>query len=182
MNRFPYQIGVLGNYRPYLSKLSTTIEKRFSDLGLADSDFQIVEPGQIRTRERKAPFAAIYFGTRGFQSSDDLLCQDIIEDSLVILPVVDDLNDFSLQVPKSIAGINGLLRDPADTNLNREVAILLEGFRLLRADRRLFIRELIHVPLLSNFTRNLINADSTFFLISTACPQEKTFSQLYGID
>ena len=139
MTTFPYQIGLIGNYAPHLTAISRTIEKLFADLGYTNADFAVLEQEKIVDRQKKSPFAAMYFGSMGYASTDEKLLKEIIQESLVILPIVDTLNQYAKQVPPSLAGINGVERDTSDELFVRDVSTLLEGFRLLRSERRLFI-------------------------------------------
>lgn len=129
----------MGDYRRHESQLRSTFEQRFEDLGYQSRDYRLLLGEEIASRERRAPFAVMYFGHDGAQNEDTSLLEDIISDSSVLLPIVDDLSDFSTKVHPTIRHINGVQIDPADPEFERDVGTIVENFRLLRKDRRLFI-------------------------------------------
>jgi hypothetical protein len=129
----------MGNYEPYEEKLRTTFNRRFQDLGYRSNDFRVLCGYEISERERRAPFAAIYFGHDKPENDDPELLKDVLSDSAVLLPIVDDISKFSALVPRAIKHINGVQLDPGDPDFERDVGTVVENFRLLRKDRRLFI-------------------------------------------
>ena len=40
--RFPYQIGLLGQFAPHQTAIEATIRNRFADLGLESSDYRVL--------------------------------------------------------------------------------------------------------------------------------------------
>ena len=139
MSNFPYQIGIIGDYGPHQAAVRTTIETRFSDLGLSNADYRVLLGRDIEGRDRRAPFAAVFFGYKGARSVAHPELLDALADSAVILPVVDDLRLFSKSIPPELRHINGLERSANDPTFEIVVSNILENFRLLRRDRRLFI-------------------------------------------
>ena len=139
MSSFPYQIGLLGNYEPFRVKIEKTLSQKFGELGFQDSDYVILAGEQINDRNRVGPFAAIYFGYEGANESQDHALDSVLEDSVVVLPIVDSLDHYHAQVPVSLRGVNGVARDSNDHEFHRDVGTVLENFRLLRQERRLFI-------------------------------------------
>ncbi|MCY4261247.1 MAG: toll/interleukin-1 receptor domain-containing protein [Rhodobacteraceae bacterium] len=139
MSDFPYQIGLLGDCGRYKERLRSTFEQRFEDLGFQLSDFRLLCGTGIAKRNRRAPFAAMYFGHDDAHNDNAELLEDVLSDSPVVLPVVDDLSNFSAKVHPLIWPINGVEIDPHDTGFERDVGAVIESFRLLRKDRRLFV-------------------------------------------
>lgn len=139
MSKFPYQVGLLGEYRQHEKQLRETLDRRFQDLGYKSDDFSVLCGDEVLNRERRAPFAAIYFGHDGAPSEDTRLVVDVLKDSAVLLPIVDDIKRFSSCVPSELRHINGVQVDPSDPGFERDVGTIIESFRLLRKDRRLFI-------------------------------------------
>ena len=64
---------------------------------------------------------------------------DLIADSAVILPIVPLLIQASRFIPPSLSHINCLEASATKPNIERIVTVLMENFRLLRSERRLFI-------------------------------------------
>jgi hypothetical protein len=139
MLRFPYQVGLFGDFDPHEAKIRATIVRRFQDLGYEHTDVSILSGEEIRLRERRAPFAALFIGRDQSIYNDSPLASDILQDSVVILPLVEDLSKFSSSVPESLRHINGRQIDPNDPQFERDTNTVIENFRLLRKDRRLFI-------------------------------------------
>ncbi len=139
MSSFQYQIGLMGDYHRSKDQLEITFERRFNDLGYQSGDFHLLYGEEIFKRERRAPFAVMYFGHEKAQSEDTDLLQDILADSIVLLPIVEDLSKFSTLVHPLIKHINGIQLDYMDQAFERDVGTILENFLLLRKDRRLFI-------------------------------------------
>ncbi len=132
-------MGLLGDYASHKDSIEATVRARFADLGLQPSDFKIMLGTEVASRERKAPFAAIFFGYAGANLVPHPELDDILSDSVVVLPIVDSLQNYAATVPAQLARINGVERDWNDKGFERDVATILENFRLLRQDRRLFI-------------------------------------------
>ena len=139
MSSFPYQIGLLGDYAPYRAIIEGTVRKRFTDLGFNEFDYHLIEGSDAANRERRAPFAAIFFGYSGADKAAHPELDDALKDSVVVIPVVGNLKSFTQQVPPQLLAINGVEIDPKDKDLEHIVGVVLENFRLLRPDRRLFI-------------------------------------------
>lgn len=135
--KFPYQIGILGDFGPHISKFEETIRHRFADLSL--TDFAILTGPTIGERNRKAPFAAVFFGSPHAATGRHPDLDDALRDSAVVLPIVHDLTKFTSEVPSQLHPINGIQHDPGDPHFERAAGVVLESFRLLRQDRRVFI-------------------------------------------
>lgn len=139
MAKFPYQIGLLGGYHQHEKQLQETIGRRFRDLGYTEDDFSVLRGDELLGRERRAPLAVIYFGHAKANEEDSQALVDVLKDSAVVLPVVEDIASFSVNVPIQLRHINGVQIDPDDPKFERDVGTIIENFRLLRKDRRLFI-------------------------------------------
>lgn len=139
MSTFPYQVGLLGAVASIGDSLAKTLLTRIADLGLAPDDIRILAGKDVAKRDPKAPFAAIFFGYQGATLSTEPELAAALSDSSVILPVVPNLKEFSKFVPEELRHINGLALSGDDPSLERVASFLLETFRLLRSERRLFI-------------------------------------------
>jgi hypothetical protein len=136
---FRYQVGVIGASQAQLDTLRTTIYKRLIDIGLSVSDLLFLKNREVLRRETRSPFVGVYFGKHSYDADDEALLEDLRLDSVVVIPVVPTLDEFSDQVPPALASVNGLALDGADAAMERICAIVLQQFRLLRKERRIFI-------------------------------------------
>ena len=139
MSKFPYQIGILGDYGSHIDAVEATFIKRFDELGFSSANFRILRGKEVDGRQASSPFAAIFFGYDGAASVQHPELFSVIAESSVVLPIVDSLNSFSNKVPPELKHINGIERSSNDPNFEAAASVILENFRLLRRDRRLFI-------------------------------------------
>jgi hypothetical protein len=133
-----YQIGIMG---PPQNEAAITDEilVQASALGLDHSDIVLLTESEIGSRNRKRPFIGIFFGYAGASNDAHPILGDLIADSVVIVPVVEDLQSASSHIPPTLAHINCLESPAGDPNVSRIVSLIFENFRLLRSERRLFI-------------------------------------------
>jgi TIR domain len=134
-----YQIGLLGHPNGHDKTLIASLDKRLADLGIDVAALSMMAESDIARRDRKKPFIGVFFGYRHAKDADHPILRDLIEDSVVIVPLVPSLASASAYVPKSIGHINCLQLSGADAELERLVTVLFENFQLLRAERRLFV-------------------------------------------
>jgi hypothetical protein len=139
MTSFPYQIGLLGNFGPYQKAIEKTASTRFSELGFQKSDLRILTGPAVIGRQRRSPFAAIFFGYPGAGAATHPELDDVLQDSVVVLPVVEQSQGFTANIPASLHHVQGYVHNKSDQHFEAEVGTILENFRLLRRDRRLFI-------------------------------------------
>lgn len=136
---FQYQVGIIGANRAQFRALQDTVRQRVVDIGFTPDDVVFLEGVNVLDRERRAPFVGVYFGRHDYDPADTALLDDLRLDSVVVVPVVSSLQDFARQVPPPLSSVNGLELDVLDGALERVCAIVLQQFRLLRKQRRLFI-------------------------------------------
>lgn len=136
---FAYQIGLIGADARQISNVRETLARRVGELGFDPDDFSLLTGDAVLLRERRAPFVGVYFGRHGFEPSEASLLEDIRLDSCVIVPVVTSVERFSEMAPQVLHATNALALDPLDANYEMVVAVVLQQFRLLRKQRRLFI-------------------------------------------
>ena len=94
--------------------------------------------GFKNTFKSNAPGVCIYFGERttNFKNLDSL--DLLLLESIITIPVVDDLQNFSSQIPKQLRGINGF-QLKSELEIAALVSSVIEALSLLRLSRRLFI-------------------------------------------
>ena len=134
-----YQVGVLGRPNGQEATFFRSLRKRIAELGIDAAAVSLLAEPDIADRDRKKPFIGVFFGYSRSLDSDHPILKDLIEDSVVIVPLVPNIKVANTYVPKSISHINCLELSAADGDLERLVTVLLENFQLLRAERRLFI-------------------------------------------
>lgn len=134
-----YQVGILGRTGDAAAGFVATLQKRFADLGLPADALSVLDETSIGARDRRAAFVAVFFGHPGATDAAHPVLKDLVADSVVIFPVVDDLARFTADIPAALHAYNGLATDPADPGAERLAGLVLEALRLLRASRRLFV-------------------------------------------
>jgi TIR domain-containing protein len=133
-----YQIGILGKPR-YEEEITAELYVRAAELGIAPADIILIDEKNIRSRDRKRPFIGLFFGYRSVADADHPILADLVADSVVIIPLIEDLRSASDLIPPLIAHVNCLESSSRDLNTSRIVSLIFENFRLLRSERRLFI-------------------------------------------
>jgi hypothetical protein len=134
-----YQVGVMGQPNGRDVVLAGTLRTRLTELGIDPSTLSFIPENELGRRNRKLPFVGVFFGYTGAETAKHPILSHLIEDSSVIVPIFDAEAGFSVQIPNALAHINGLQLAGADPSLAKLASLLLENFRLLRSDRRLFI-------------------------------------------
>ncbi len=134
-----YQLIILGT-----NKLSSDVLKslyaKIKDLGLDKSVLKLITQVNFSSNyKRNAPTVCLYFGAKSsVPKSDQAVLDAVIKDSVLVLPVVSNLNEYNKHVPDILSGVNGF--ELSSTNhIESLVSCILEGFSLLRLSRRLFI-------------------------------------------
>jgi hypothetical protein len=135
-----YQVAIFDAIGDKAAPLRATLEARFRDLKLdpmKDAEFL-----DATTLDRLRPDSV----TVGILFSGDPMGQlytpqvkTLLDHAAVVVPAVVSLLDFRAHVPASLYAVNGIELDPADANLEKTAALLLELMGLLRKRRRLFI-------------------------------------------
>lgn len=118
--------------------LQNTIRRHTDELGLPPDMIKFLDKDAIATRNRKFPIVGVYFGLTPNPKPHQGL-SDLLNEGVMVLPVVSALEKFTQYIPKDLALLNGITLDPKDYNHEQVAAVLLEGLGLLRKNRRLFI-------------------------------------------
>jgi len=136
MPQYLYQVCLLGECSIHAADVKSYLIERLDELGLNGKYLQFFSSDEVSLRERKAPCAAVFMGYPGaFEETHDEL-DGLLEDSVLLVPIVADLTNFSECVPEKIAHYNGI--GGAD-GWKLACTAILEHFKLLRSERRLFI-------------------------------------------
>jgi hypothetical protein len=131
----PYQLLFLGSADVRRTELQNLIASRTSELGLPVTAVRLIEESNAASVDPGVPLMGIFFGGRG-QVHDRALINDLLEQSIVIAPLVSRLTEVHNELPPQLRGINAI--DEA-VGIERVATLVLETFRLLRRERRLFI-------------------------------------------
>jgi TIR domain len=134
-----YELAVLGRAsQAERDRLTETIKEMTKDFGLTiGRDLVIHDAGGVATRNRRAAFAAAYFG--GDPAADAAAVDELLRTSAVIIPTVSSGGSFDTDIPEKLRSANGHRRRAIDTEMNELAAALLECLGLLNVQRRVFI-------------------------------------------
>jgi hypothetical protein len=134
-----YQIVMLGKVDSRASHIESLLNDRVVDLGLETSVIAIFPETAAGSIDPRLPTIALFFGYDGCDQDDHPLAAKLVEDSSLIVTVVTSLKRLSREIPQNLRHINAIEAAAPDGNFDRIVSLILEGFRLLRRERRLFI-------------------------------------------
>lgn len=133
--KYKYQLILLGENLELFEKLKLELFRRFDELKLVHDLLKIITKENIVEYTGAEPAYVIY---SGHKDNLDPKTKDILEkqklDSNIILPVF--LDDFNKEIPDVISSLNGL---KFQDNLSKISNLILEGFELLRKNRKIFI-------------------------------------------
>ncbi|HTA83461.1 MAG TPA: toll/interleukin-1 receptor domain-containing protein [Bacteroidia bacterium] len=134
-----YQLVVIGSSNPLQDLIIDTFKNRVSDLGININSISILIADNFHANYiTNSPTTCIYFGSKDNTHQNIDILETLISDSKLVLPVVDDLANFTKHTPTILHPINGFkLKDK--NNVEALVGRILEGLGLLRLSRRLFI-------------------------------------------
>lgn len=134
-----YELAILGSVAPsQRDLLATTIKRMVGDFGLALQAEVILHDGtSIVDRDRRAAFAAAYFG--GPNYGDEDAAREVVRTSAPIIPTIGPGGDFVTHVPEFLRASNGLRLRHEDSDMTELASALLECVGLLRRQRRVFV-------------------------------------------
>jgi hypothetical protein len=132
-----YELAILGGVSDDdRATLSRTIERIVSEFDLnLHSDVVILDETNIRSRDRRAAFAAAWFEGPG----DVAVARDLIAASAPVIPTVQAGGDFIRDIPGELHFANGLRRRASDPEMVELASAMLECVGLLRRQRRAFV-------------------------------------------
>jgi hypothetical protein len=138
MTKALYQLLVLGRPDDRSDRIFEHLHTRLSELGLAPGTLQILAESDADRRDVALPAVALFVSYDGASDGSHPALAPLLSDSITIITLVSDLNRVSQDVPECLRHINALAVAP-DQNIERVASLVLESFRLLRRERRLFI-------------------------------------------
>jgi len=133
-----YQVMLLGSQDERRGLLLDGVAARLAELGLPGGAIRFLSVSEAPARNRRLPAIAVFLGAPG-QTNDTALVRELIEDSLVVVPVVSSVIYVQDEIPPQLRHINALEMTRAGVGVERLVSLIFEAFRLLRRERKLFI-------------------------------------------
>lgn len=136
MNEHYYQIILLGNIDDRLSKIQKNLSERLNELKINYNFVKYFDATNFTSRSLRLPTIAIYFG--GDKSNEQHL-KEILDESIVIIPIVKSNDLVPHELPELISHINALPINSESHKTERLISIILENFRFYRKERKVFI-------------------------------------------
>lgn len=134
-----YQVVFLGQQDVRAERIVKLVGDRLDDLGVESDVISFLSEFDADTRNLRLPTIAVFLGYDGACDANHPTIAGFTSDSNILVTVVSNLKHVSTEIPECIRHINAIEVVLPNHNLNRIVSLLLEGFRLLRRERRLFI-------------------------------------------
>jgi hypothetical protein len=136
-----YNVAFLGPgaavHRPTLER---TLTERLGEIGEdLPSIVAFLGGPQVEGRDPATPIVAIYFGHASAVPCDVDVLRDLRATAVVVIPVVEDLEEYTAQTPPELHPVNGFAAAKDDGNFDDLANLVLENLGLLRRTRRLFI-------------------------------------------
>jgi hypothetical protein len=133
-----YELILLGDRGLILDRVKRTLTKRIAELGMPASAVKVLKESDARARDRKLPSIAVFAGYKSAVDSSHPVLVELLDDSVTIVTLVSALANVSNELPESLRHINALAHGSPEV-IDRVTSTILEHFRLLRAERKLFI-------------------------------------------
>lgn len=133
-----YELILLGARGIVPDRVKQTLSTRIAELGMPASAVKVLGENDAQARDRKLPSIAVFTGYAGAVDSSHPLLVELLDDSVTIVTLVSALARVENELPESLRHINALSHGTAEA-IDRVVSTVLEQFRLLRAERKLFI-------------------------------------------
>jgi hypothetical protein len=139
MHAAMYQVVFLGSRDNRIDRISETVRARLNELGLGSDVITFLDEVDVGTRDLRLPTLGVFLGYAGADDARHPSINGLLSDSNVIIPVVSDVRSADRELPASLRHINASQPAAEDAALDSLASIVLESFRLLRRERRLFI-------------------------------------------
>lgn len=133
--KYRYQLILLGENEGFFNRLKIELINKFDELKLIQDLLKVITKDNIEEYTGAEPAYVIYSGHKDNLDSKTL---NILENQKlegnVILPVY--IESFSDEIPEILSNQNGL---KFDENISKICNLILEGFELLRNNRKIFV-------------------------------------------
>lgn len=133
--KYKYQLIFLGDNYELFRKIKITLTEKFDELKVITDLLKVITNENIDEYSGGQPAYVIYSGNK--KELDDTTLKILQKqkfDGNIILPIFID--SFGDEIPDELSNQNGL---KFENNLNRICNLILEGFELLRKNRKIFI-------------------------------------------
>ena len=133
--KFKYQLILLGENQELFDNIKISLANKFDELKLIGDLLKVITVDNITEYSGGQPTYVIYSGNKNNLTSNisNILKKQKL-DGNTILPIF--ISSFGDEMPHELINQNGL---QFDNNINRICNIILEGFELLRKNRKIFI-------------------------------------------
>lgn len=133
--KYKYQLILLGENETLFKQIKVSLANKFDELKLISDLVKIITKENISEYTGGQPAYVIYSGNKNNLDADTLeILKNQKLDGNVILPIF--INSFTDEIPDELRNQNGL---KFEDNLNKICNLILEGFELLRKNRKIFI-------------------------------------------
>lgn len=136
--RTRYQTILIGNENSFISQIRESLNQHIAELGILADSLLYIDQSNFSEYKANAPAVCLYFGDNDGKFSDTDLLHTLTNDATLIIPLVDNLDNFKAAIPEQLHKINGY-KLSGQNDIEPLVSVILEGLSLLRLSRRLFI-------------------------------------------
>ncbi len=133
-----YQIIILGSNNVFIGDILKTFFHHIEELNINKESIIVIDRNNFHEYRANAPAVCLYFGEKGNWHNDIDITTQLKQEANIILPIVNNLEDFNDSIPDLLRGINGTALS-SENDIQSLVNSILEGFGLLRISRKLFI-------------------------------------------
>jgi hypothetical protein len=134
-----YELAILGS--PTVTEreaLTESLRRMIEDFDLVlGTDVVVHDGGTVARRDKRAAFAAVYFGAAA--PTDVEAARELVRASAPLIPTIGTGGDFGSHIPAFLQLANGLKRRADDPAVTELATALLECVGLLRRQRRVFV-------------------------------------------
>lgn len=137
----PYQVVLLGQTRPAVrDALRKTLVARMREMDLdVDAHVVFLDASDARALTQAGPAVCAFVGGHFYDAMDSATVAWLVDDAVLVLPLVESLDGYENQVPSPLWPINGKVLSDTAEDIESAVGLIMEGLGLLRRTRRLFI-------------------------------------------
>lgn len=133
--KYKYQLVLIGENEDLFKSLEIELKKGFDDLKIISDSLKIIREIDIEEYSGGQPAFVIYAGHKNnFTGKQKEILEKQKLDGNIILPVFNQ--NFTDEIPEFLSNQNGI---NFNDNVQKIKNIVLEGFELLRKNRKLFI-------------------------------------------
>ncbi|MBS1687460.1 MAG: toll/interleukin-1 receptor domain-containing protein [Bacteroidetes bacterium] len=133
-----YQLVTLGDVDELSENILDVLWRKIDELGIAKKNFKIINEISFASYVKNCPTYCLYFGSKTGNFQSIAATEKLIQTGSLILPIFFEENKFAIHIPKILEKYNGFLYNNAN-KIESIVALILEGWGLLRSSRKLFI-------------------------------------------